>query len=446
MTVPPPAFRLSPFALCLLYLCIYPYAAIAQLSGDAVPGVDDVAESLRPVIGISVEEEYNDNIYLRPDGELDDYITRVSPSVVWGRSNLLWNFDISYSPRQIIYARNTERNELRHTAGLAAGATLIRNLAFIDVTDTFTRVSLDSRRETTGISSFAGQTDSNSLTVNPSLRRNLSRSTRLEVGYEYTKTDYSNVGASDTVYVSSYGNDRESHGVTAIFEKNISEQFDSDVSYRFTREAIQGGGRTLTLALQNYDRHEVALTIRYNYSSRLDFSVRGGVNRIEFDDGNTNDGTIWDSEISYSFSTAASCSYNYYQSYENSVQYGVYKLKRQSLELSYEHRIRLASEIFTDSYRYLEINRKDLSWGVTTSVDIPIQRRLDFSLSGEWRNRTYEPEGENLRRSIVRALVRWTASGSLSFETGYRYAKEQSNIDYNSYESNAVYLRANAEF
>ncbi len=446
MMVLPSTFRFLPFVFCLICYCLYPYAAIAQLSEDMSSDVDDVAETLLPVIGIFVEEEYNDNIYLRSEGELDDYITRIITSFLWTRSNPLWNFDISYSPRQIIYTRNTERNELRHTANLAAGVTLVRNLAFLDVTDTFARVSLDSRRERTGISSFAGQTDSNLLSIHPYFRRNISRSTRLEVGYEYTNTNYNSVGASSSVYGSSYGTDRESHGVTAIFEKNLSERLDGDVSYRFTRDIVDDNGSTLYGYLQSYDRHEVNLAIRYNYSRRLDLSVSGGVNRIKFDSDNVNDGTIWDSEISYRFSAAVNCAYRYYQSYENSVQYGVYKLKRQSVELSYERRTRLALGFFTTGNEYLEINRKDKSWGVTTSVDVPIQRSLEFRMTGDWRNRTYDPEGETLRRSIARASMRWAVSRSLSFEAGYRYAKEKSSINYNSYNSNAVYLRANAEF
>ncbi len=442
-------YRLSPFVLCFLCFCGYPYTAKAQLSEDLVSGTADVAQSLRPAIGISVEEEYNDNIYLRPDGELDDYITRISPSFLWSRSNPRWNFDISYSPRQILYAKNTGFNELRHTAFLTAGATLVRNLAFIDVTDTFTRVSLDSRRERTGISSFAGQTDSNTLVVNPYFRRNFSRSSRLEVGYEYTNTDYNRVDASGLVYGSSYGTDRQSHGIAAIFEKNFSEQLDSEVSYRFTREIVEDSAGTLygyLGYLQNYDRHEADLTIRYIYSRRLNLSVRGGFNRIKFDDGNSNDGSIWEIEMSYRISAAVNNSYRYLQSYENSVQYGVYKLKRQSLEFDYERRISLALGFFTTEYDYLEINRKDSSWGITTSVGVPIKRNLDFGLTGEWRNRTYEPEDENLIRSIARASVRWAASEYLSFESGYRYAKEKSTSYYNTYENNAVYLRANAEF
>ena len=111
--------------------------------------------------------EYNDNIYLDSDNEEDDVITTVTPNVslTWKRPRL----DLSLSARlsMVKYLDHTDEDRIgadtNQAASLNALARLYRELFFLRVTDTYSRVPVDEGGRGGESNTTINLTDSNTL-------------------------------------------------------------------------------------------------------------------------------------------------------------------------------------------------------------------------------------------------------------------------------------------
>ncbi len=77
--------------------------------------------------GITISEEYNDNIFLTPDNEEEDYITLVAPTFDFEINQRGNGLSLVYSPGYSLYANNSEFNSWRHDALLSAWFEVTRN-------------------------------------------------------------------------------------------------------------------------------------------------------------------------------------------------------------------------------------------------------------------------------------------------------------------------------
>ncbi|HEC07135.1 MAG TPA: hypothetical protein ENJ12_09795 [Thiolapillus brandeum] len=76
-------------------------------------------QGLIPRVGIS--EEYNDNLFFRPDDKIADYVTTIAPGVHYSRRFDQGKIDLDYTLQSTIYARNDDLNDTfeAQTANLA---------------------------------------------------------------------------------------------------------------------------------------------------------------------------------------------------------------------------------------------------------------------------------------------------------------------------------------
>jgi hypothetical protein len=102
---------------------------------------------------ISLQEEYNDNLFLDNTDRQSDYITTVSPGVGLKFSSEQTNLGFRYSPTFVYYAKTDLDTEVRHSAALDFTQDLSDRLQF-QVIDTFLR----SEQPIEPIESFVGET------------------------------------------------------------------------------------------------------------------------------------------------------------------------------------------------------------------------------------------------------------------------------------------------
>jgi hypothetical protein len=223
--------------------------------------VTNAAAEYRIQPGILIGEEYNDNVFLSPDNEVDDFITRVVPSVHFVYIAPVWEWDVAYALDFRYYAERSKTDDSTHSLRLTNHTSIIREFFFIDVTDDYKRVSLDTSRDFTAESLFLNQTDTNHLNVTPYLRYNLSSHTSATTGYRYRNLWYEEPQAID----------RTEQSVYADLSNELSLRTVVNAGIRYLRTETD---------LISYNRTEVFAGPRHEYAEGSTVWVIIGVSRL----------------------------------------------------------------------------------------------------------------------------------------------------------------------
>jgi hypothetical protein len=173
--------RVSAF---LLFLVISPALAFADW--------EDVLRKFRP--HLEVQEQYTDNLFLRNENTVDDYLTTVSPGLTFSSTEnkeVKYGLDLDYSPGFVFYAHNSQLNYVSHQGNLNTWYTFGRNVT-LRVWDHFIR-SQDPREEYVTIQPQPGeyylgvQRQRSTYTrniVEPSLTYQFGREDRFELNFQ----------------------------------------------------------------------------------------------------------------------------------------------------------------------------------------------------------------------------------------------------------------------
>ena len=117
--------KLSGIIAVIIFLCSPAYAQV----GTAEPGFHPY---------ISVQGEYNDNIYLTSTNKTSDYITTVSPGLRYSNSDAVSGVDLDYNLGFVYYGKETENNYISHNGSLNAKYLTKEHVNFY-LRDTFIR-------------------------------------------------------------------------------------------------------------------------------------------------------------------------------------------------------------------------------------------------------------------------------------------------------------------
>jgi len=118
---------------------------------------------------IAVSEEYNDNVFVSPDRRTD-YITSLMPGIILSYNAPFWDWDLAYNFAYRYYARKSQEDDFAHSMSMHGLTRLIDDFLFLDISDNYSRVSLNIARDRTLESNFVNQSDSNNFTASPYLR------------------------------------------------------------------------------------------------------------------------------------------------------------------------------------------------------------------------------------------------------------------------------------
>ncbi|HWR72920.1 MAG TPA: TIGR03016 family PEP-CTERM system-associated outer membrane protein [Nitrospirota bacterium] len=168
--------------------------------------IDDEAAgsevSIRPAV--SVSEEYNDNVLLSPHDRVDDYITRIIPSVQFFYKAPLWDWDISYAYDYRLYAYRTIVNDSTQRLKLANHTSIVKEFLLLDVRNDYDRKSLTPVRDYAQESISVNQTDTNTFTATPYVLLRPSSDMSVKAGYQYRSVWYEDPNAINKVVQSGY--------------------------------------------------------------------------------------------------------------------------------------------------------------------------------------------------------------------------------------------------
>ncbi|MEW6378203.1 MAG: hypothetical protein AB1611_01215 [bacterium] len=409
-------------------------------------------------LNLSVEEEYNDNIYRDANIMTSDFITRIRLAVDSSLSGTLGDVKLSYQPQQLLFSRNSDKNELSHefsasvSTGLDRGITLIRDLVFLDLSDEIGRGHYFSRQEARKGVTGAGVTDGgrtregetreddnlfvrrttkNEFRVHPYIKKRLRRTSDLELGYEYTNTAYS----------ASQATDRESYGGAMILSKAFSRRLSGNVGYRLSKEVASGS------ALNDYISREAGFGLSNQLGRSLKLTGTGGYNWLTYSSGARDAGAFWSIDLdgTLPLMKVPALSYSFVNSYENSLDSGAVRLRRHSLAGNYQRRTQISWTMFSQKENYREKDWTDESWGIDASLAVPLHKKVDLTLSGGWTASDFEPEDEHLKTHSAGSGILWKISPPLQCAVGFRYSRNDSSLEVNDYRNTTVYVRAGME-
>ncbi|MCM0083327.1 TIGR03016 family PEP-CTERM system-associated outer membrane protein [Geomonas sp. Red32] len=249
---------------------------------------------LRFVPSLGVTEDMTDNANESATNKKSEFLTVIRPGV--GINYLAPNstLDLAYRLDYRNYLNGTSRDEFTHTMAVAGTIGVIGQFLKVDVSDTFSRVSIDVARDTTAESSSYAQTDENIVTVSPYLDWRFGEKSELKTGARY----------SDLRYWSADGIDRREAGGFAEYTRQLTPPLGLTLRYDYNRT------RTEKLAFHDwttgatwftpvtYYNNDVSAGLKYEYSDRSflygtagyswqHFSYRPGMQHYFWDAGIT---------------------------------------------------------------------------------------------------------------------------------------------------------------
>ena len=233
---------------------------------------------------LAVSEEFTDNVFESSTNRRSDYITRILPGFIANYSAPALTGNLSYLFDVRRYAKKTHEDEVTHALSAEGHLVAVENLLFLDVSDEYKRVSLDTTRELAKESLFVNQSDRNVATVTPYLQFHPIERIMVKSGYTFI----------DTRYFKSSAIDKNDHVAFVALAYELSKRFSLTVDYRFTRE---------TADIDNLSQHNALGGFRYEYADKSFVFAQGGKAWTRYDSGLLLNSTIWNAGITHVFNT-----------------------------------------------------------------------------------------------------------------------------------------------
>ncbi len=258
--------------------------ACVALLASAVPQVRAADFSIKP--SITIGEEFTDNVFETNTNVKSDFITRTQPGFVLSYKAPVWDWDLNYTFDYRYYVNGSRKDDMTHDGNLKGLVRLIDEKVFLEVSDSYKRVSLDVNRDTTKESLFLNQSDQNIATISPYVMLRPLPQMTLKSGYRY----------ANTWYKDPLGDNKQDH----IGFVNIS--------YELTPKLFLTGDYTYTWELpernSSFKRHEAYVGPRYEYADKSFIYAQGGVISTSYDKGNNALDPVWNAGLTHTFDTA----------------------------------------------------------------------------------------------------------------------------------------------
>lgn len=235
-----------------------------------------------PSIGIS--EDVTDNVNETASGRKTEMVTRVQPGGALSYASSTSKLDAVYNLDYRYSALKNINDGISHSLGLQGAFTFLEDFLKLDVSDTYSRISLDVARDTTSESLSLDQVDQNTLTVSPYLFWRLSQKTTIRTGVRYL----------DIRYWSPSGIDSHQGGVFAQLTHELAPKLSLTAGYAFNK--------TITQYLR-YDNHDVSAGLKYEFAAKSFVFGSIGNSWQSYSNGSRMSDLFWDAGVTKDFGT-----------------------------------------------------------------------------------------------------------------------------------------------
>jgi hypothetical protein len=405
------------FAIPLLLLLSYLFKA---------PDVQAAEFSFHPSIAVS--EEYTDNVDEVRFNKRSDFITRLLPGLSFDYKSPFWDWNAAYVFDYRHYARNTRDDEITHNLTTQGQLRIINEFFYIDLSDTYSRASLNIARDVTKESLSANQSDTNNLTVSPYFVFHPGLKTTLRTGYRYI----------NVWYKEPEGIDRQEHIGYADVTYELSPRLSLLGNYTYTRQN----------SIHPFDRHTVYAGGRYEYGERSFISAQAGYTLLNLRDGGNSSSPYWNAGITHAFKVLTI-------SFAAGVQYPVDPLSGVTKETDYSFSVikDLQRGSIGATVSYARFSGESTQIDVTDRYGLGITAKYDFAprLQGSVAASIEKYDHNNpktyTRRIVVNPALIYSLPKEIVLSLSYMFIDVYSpGLFADNYEVNRVMLEARKTF
>ena len=315
------------------------------------------------VSSISVQETYDDNIYLEEENE-DDIITTLSPSLSLSYLTQRTNLRATYSPEVLFYSENSDEDEINHNASFDLDSRLTRGLR-LSVED---RLVFTPAQEVTGseVRVRSHPSDQTNNTLNATLFYRIVSPTTLRFGFGHSLVEYDMSELRDShEYSSGFGVDHQLTGRDTL-----------SLDYRYRKLFFEEENDT--------DIQSIIVGEVHQFPRELLLSVSGGIELIDEEDREEETGWSGNVHITKGFGTAhIGLAYNRQVSYgEETDDMSIIETVSLTGRKDFTRRFNGNFDCFLsaeESTRGDEVDNED--WGLTLGSTYHFTNRLNGNLA-----------------------------------------------------------------
>lgn len=401
---------------------------------------------------LNLEEEYDDNIYLVNDNEVDDWISIVEPGIELNYESRSVELTADYRLRYEFYSENDDNN-IDQFEDVQRGEILARLFSgrpfTLEVSEQIAREALDESDVNEDYNDLVNRTTVYRTRVTPEYRWRLGRTFSLLFGYDYERVDY----ATDAAYDS-----QEQTGRFSV-QKELSSN--TSVTANYSYSIYEDDDDT------DFDQQTYTLGLNQQLGRRVNLSVEGGVAMLEYESGLDYETSFWQVNASYGLTESLSLIAAYDQDFATTAQDGLTESSHGTAGLAYARNDLTASlEMFWNQLDYLDQPRQEESTGARFEIDLPLSSVFSTTLEADYERATYD---QSIRSNILGILLGLTeadyqelaeeqvdsygAGVALNYEfrrilasLGYRYRHSDSDRNRNDYDNNIATLRFTVAF
>jgi hypothetical protein len=401
-------------ALCFLFSTATAWAAL----------------EVRP--SLFVEEEYNDNINSSSDNEEEDWITTIQPGIHLDYASRSISAALDYSLEYRFYKENDEdnQNDFKDVQRAVATADFFEGRPFtFHASEIISRETLDE----TDDNEFSEENRSTvyHLTLIPEYTLRLAPTLSVVFGYEFDRIDY----------VESEGDDSTEHAGRATLYKDLNASTIINAGYSYSILDADNDE-------DDFDRQDISAGLDYRVGDRINASLSGGYAEIDYDDGYSEDSSIWAVDLSYRQSGGLLYSAGLSQDFTVSATDGLTETQRATLGATYQRNSFSAGlTTFWEKSDYVRENRDDTTAGITGTLSKPLASNLTATAELTYERGWYDDSG------VDEDVNRYTTGVSFDYQyrrfvasLGYRLRLNDSDISGNDYTNNIVSLSGSVQF
>lgn len=236
--------------------------------------------------------------------------------------------------------------------------------------------------------------------------------------------------------------------------KEWTPLFSTTVSYSYSAHRPED--------TEEYDQHNVFLSAAYQVTPRLSLNGGLGYRWMDYELNEDNNGTTWNVQAGYLLSDFFTVSAAYSKNVSNSINSGAYENERVSGTLSYTGKVPVSLTAFQGEGKYLSLDRRDKSKGVSVSSSMPITSKLNGSIRASYTKNDFSSIDTLLLTdprfpffiflipvSIEEDVDRYSFGVSFAYALrittlgfGYTYNQSNSSSDENDFKNNIVWVQA----
>ncbi len=400
-------------------------------------------------LGIHMMEQYNDNIFLDSSNEEADFISTVSPNIVFNYSSgKVLDLTLYYGLNFRFYDRHSHLNDedINDVQDITAEARIKpSNIIFIDIADRYDRVPSDVRRNSALDNYHQNMTSMNKFTASPYCILPLTDTISATIGYSYKNTWYKDPSSVNS----------DAHSAFLILDKKFSPRITGAVQYEYFAYRRELNGEGSGVAVVEYDTHGASAGFDYKITPSVKINGELGEAWFDYQTVDVIREFYWNIGIDNIFKITEKTLIGVDSGihFRDSTTSGASRSQELNLHFETGNILKFELDPYYHDIKYLTSDRKDRRVGVAFALSRPLTKKIEVSVGGKWEENKYVDLGEDARKYSVGSNLNYSLNRRMNISMDYRFNRQNASSDIsneeleiNDYKNNIAWLQASLTF